>query len=844
MVGRRGSKQFTLVCNVGPRHLRKAVPAMELARRPCSAFGKHDSAPRVLVTGGAGFVGSHLIPRLRQELPTASIKVVDNLWRGQLSNLLSEHGQQVVDFVEDLCVEDLTNPEVSLRLMTNVDLVYHLADVVAGIDFVFGHQPFVFRENILINSNVLTAARQHGVRDFIYTGTACSFPKGMQSDYNLSRIPDDRAYPAEPESAYGWSKLMGEYELGLAQHPGEFNVGILRFHNLYGPRSNYGPNVSQVLPSLMRKAIAYPAEPFQVWGSGMQYRDFLYIDDAVEALLAMLRFGMNAGPVQVGTGEPVTIRTAAELVSALSEELMGKTLPLPVFDTSKPEGDRGRVADIARARTILRWSAKTDIADGLRTTFKWVLQDRRLRRRSSNFLVRPRVGHQAEQYAGLQAGRQAGLGAQGNLDPCLAGLTAEPAVAITSVPSSYFSATKMASTLWDPAYVTTSPGAIPLVLYHELSWDAKLNLTAMSMAQRVARMPAARCHVDLFKAEPWLLHVSAGPSMNKTLAQYFWMRREEAQKGRAQKEAPHRLVRKVAAMRNAVHQLPESAVIVWLDGDCVMLQQLDTRFLAFARQHDYASILRTTWNKTMVNRPSRFKPGVLSSLVWVPDTGITTLRVSWRSRALLDNAKSMYEWGVFAWLESCRRGVADFVKMSYQDPSRIVPEAPSDAADWICRGYFVGFSDIQVFWFLAVALQHPWLGTDQALHFLGSMPAALRIPGLRVGWYDLKCQFDRSEANEPWARIWRSYNQRPRTQQTLDYSNASWEMHLGPEWVCPGVRRTELSVAPFHLFRYVAHIKGSNGPLSNKQANALQLQLEKVASARAKVSGWSGRGRG
>jgi len=412
-------------------------PAIELARRTCSGFRKDHSAPRVLVTGGAGFVGSHLIPRLRQAHPTASIKVVDNLWRGRLSNLLSEYGQQLVDFEEDLCVEDLTDPEVSLRLMRNVDLVYHLADVVAGIDFVFSNQPFVFRQNILVNSNVLAAARKQGVRDFIYTGTACSFPKGLQSDYNLSRIPDDRAYPAEPESAYGWSKLMGEYELGLAQRPGEFNVGILRFHNLYGPRSNYGPNVSQVLPSLIRKAIAYPAEPFLVWGGGQQYRDFLYIDDAVEALLAMWRFGMNAGPVQVGTGEPTTIRQAAELVSTLTKELMGKTLPPPVFDTSKPEGDRGRVADLERARTILRWRAKTGVRDGTWTTFKWVLRNRQQRSGRSSSSGPHTKQHGAEHAnAGQHTRRHTRQGAPAKANsgsksnPHVTGRAGEPDVAI------------------------------------------------------------------------------------------------------------------------------------------------------------------------------------------------------------------------------------------------------------------------------------------------------------------------------------------------------------------------------------------------------------------------------
>jgi GDP-D-mannose 3',5'-epimerase len=340
----------------------------------CTPFTRSDESPRILVTGGAGFVGSHLIPRLRSKFPGATIKVVDNLWRGAVENLVGDDGVPSVDFVKDFCAEDLTDEAVSLRVTKNAQIVFHLADIVAGVDFVFKHQEFVYQQNIRINTHVAKAAKANGVRTFLYTGTACSFPKNLQESYSTTRIPENKTYPANPESAYGWSKLMGEYELQLAKVPGVFDVGILRFHNLFGPGMIYDANRSQALPSLIRKGIEYPKEDFVVWGTGKQYRDFLYIDDAVEALMMMLDRGMNKGAIQVGTSEPTTLHDAAMAVKALVHEYVGRDVN-PTFDTSKPEGDKGRVAEVTRAREILQWRAKMPFEDGLRRTMEWILRD-------------------------------------------------------------------------------------------------------------------------------------------------------------------------------------------------------------------------------------------------------------------------------------------------------------------------------------------------------------------------------------------------------------------------------------------------------------------------------------
>jgi nucleoside-diphosphate-sugar epimerase len=320
---------------------------------------------RVLVTGGAGFIGSSLVKRLAAE--GASVQVIDNLWRGSLDNLAGSNGSPVIDLERNFHLVDLTNYAECVELIRDVDWVYHLADVVGGVQFVFSNEAFVFRQNIVINTNVLSACITNEIPNYVYVGTACSYPKHLQMAQGIASLREDQTYPAEPESGYGWSKLMGEYEAELAQKSGKLNVGLLRFHNVYGPGGIFEGDGAQVLPSLIRKAVRFPEEPFIVWGSGNQYRDFVYIDDIVEALILVSRHGMNQGLIQIGSEQATTIKELAELIIQIS----GKPIDA-VFDTGKPEGDRGRIAVCDRARAILGWKSTVGLAEGATRTYKWL----------------------------------------------------------------------------------------------------------------------------------------------------------------------------------------------------------------------------------------------------------------------------------------------------------------------------------------------------------------------------------------------------------------------------------------------------------------------------------------
>lgn len=320
---------------------------------------------RILVTGGAGMIGSTLVKRLVTR--GHDVVVVDNLWRGKLDYLKDEDDRDAIDLGNSFFNADLRIPGVMGELLDGIDYVYHLADIVAGIGYVFKNQGSLFRDNFLINSNVLDAVRRHPVKGFIYAGTACSFPAHLQSGVAARPLREDDQYPAHPESAYGWSKLMGEYEALLMERESGIPVSVLVLHNVYGAPSDFSPITGQVIPSLVRKAVRWRDEPFNVWGSGNQGRAFVHVDDATDALELVLQRGLGKGPIQIGPDVCTSIREIAETIVGISGN------PIEIrYDLSKPEGDKGRCADFSRARAILGWTPRVDLESGLSSLYRWI----------------------------------------------------------------------------------------------------------------------------------------------------------------------------------------------------------------------------------------------------------------------------------------------------------------------------------------------------------------------------------------------------------------------------------------------------------------------------------------
>jgi nucleoside-diphosphate-sugar epimerase len=318
---------------------------------------------KLLITGGAGLIGSNVLKRF-VELDY-EVYVADNLWRGKKENLFLDH-KPLINLDTHFYEVDLRDYHNCLSVCEGMDVVIHLADVVAGINFVFSNELLLYRTNILINSNMLDAAIKSKVQKYIYIGTACSYPEWRQSTLNSPPLKEKDAYPASPESSYGWSKLMGEYECELAQKEGALEIGILRLHNVYGPPCEMSPEKSQVIPALCRKAIKYPEEDFVVWGSGNQRRAFVYVDDVVTAIESILDRGMNQGVIQIGPNVSHSIEELAKTIVNLS----GKSIEI-FFDPSKPEGDKDRTADNSKARDVLNWEQTVPIETGLERTFSW-----------------------------------------------------------------------------------------------------------------------------------------------------------------------------------------------------------------------------------------------------------------------------------------------------------------------------------------------------------------------------------------------------------------------------------------------------------------------------------------
>lgn len=325
---------------------------------------------KVVVTGGAGMIGSNLVKRLVHF--GYDVFVIDNLWRGRLEYLCDDQGRSVIDLDRNFFQLDLKNAGTFEQIFQNAEIVFHLADVVAGIDYVFSNEGSLFRENLVINSNVIAAIRQTELKGFIYVGTACSYPSAMQQSVDGPLLREEDAYPAWPESAYGWSKLMGEYETELIEQETEIPVSILRLHNVYGSPCDYGAVRGQVIPSLIRKAINHPEEPFIVWGSGGQGRAFVHVDDAAEALILAMQSGFGQGVIQIGPDVCTTIREIAELIVRVS----GKNIDIK-YDPSKPEGDRGRAADFSKARSVLGWAPRVALEEGISKVYQWIKADMR-----------------------------------------------------------------------------------------------------------------------------------------------------------------------------------------------------------------------------------------------------------------------------------------------------------------------------------------------------------------------------------------------------------------------------------------------------------------------------------
>ena len=321
---------------------------------------------KVCITGGAGMIGSTLLNKL--VALGNDVIIIDNFWRGKKENIDNIPNWDYNKSFYNIDLSDPTNENHIVNAIQFCDVVIHLADIVAGIGYVFNNQYEIFKVNNQINSNLFNACAKSGIKKILYAGTACSFPKDLQMSLTAV-LKEEQLFPAEPESAYGWSKLMGTLELQYMAEKFNIDVTTLMLHNVYGPNCDLDPKRSQVIPSIIKKMIELnPGEELQVWGSGNQGRAFIHVDDIANAFILALNKADLPKIIQIGPSYCTSIK---ELVLTLKDKILKKDIAI-FYDTTKPEGDLGRCADYSLANKTLGWEPLVNLEIGLMTTTNWI----------------------------------------------------------------------------------------------------------------------------------------------------------------------------------------------------------------------------------------------------------------------------------------------------------------------------------------------------------------------------------------------------------------------------------------------------------------------------------------
>ncbi|MEM3551684.1 MAG: NAD-dependent epimerase/dehydratase family protein [Candidatus Bathyarchaeia archaeon] len=316
---------------------------------------------RVLVTGGASFIGSHLVDRL-VELG-ADVTVVDNFSSGKMENLLQSLSRiRVVQMDLEWCsLKDIVN------VFEGQEVVFHLAATHGGRGYIHNH-PADVCSNFAIDHHVFEACLRANVERVIMASSACVYPPKLQSttgsDYLLKEDDADPFKLDEPLSAdieYGWAKLMGEVQLIAFIKQYGMKGCILRFVTAYGPRENETHAVIALIYKAFEKM-----DPYVIWGSGDQERDFTYVSDIVDGTILAAEKVTDGTPINLGTGVRYKIKDVAFKIF----DIMGWKPKRIIFDKSKPEGVASRALDISRAKNLLGWTPKVSLEEGLRRTIQ------------------------------------------------------------------------------------------------------------------------------------------------------------------------------------------------------------------------------------------------------------------------------------------------------------------------------------------------------------------------------------------------------------------------------------------------------------------------------------------
>lgn len=310
---------------------------------------------KVLVTGAGGFIGHHLVKRLK------SI----GYWVRGVDIKSSEFEDSPAD---EFLVLDLREFENCRKACDGTDWVFALAADMGGMGFISQNYSSTFRNNSLIDLHTVEAARLSGCQRLFYASSACVYPEERQMDSDIRGLKEEDAYPANPQDAYGWEKLFGERlcDFNAQDHSLEFRVA--RFHNIFGPLGTWRGGREKA-PAAMCRKIAEAMETgnheVKVWGDGKQTRSFCYIDDCVDGILTLMNSEYTK-PLNIGQDRMISINELVEMVAQAAG------IHVTIQHIEGPQGVRGRNSDNSRTKEVLNWEPQVELEEGLRRTFLWI----------------------------------------------------------------------------------------------------------------------------------------------------------------------------------------------------------------------------------------------------------------------------------------------------------------------------------------------------------------------------------------------------------------------------------------------------------------------------------------